>query len=82
MQTNNNFEQLGYFKEYYTLDGKFLGYSPAEKDREIFGYMGRKKERLTEKVIFRNKKQIKAGTEVVTQLQITCGKMLKTVAIL
>jgi hypothetical protein len=79
MAPQTNFEQLGFFKEYYTPEGKFIGHAPAEKDRETFGYMGRKKEVLAATVVFRNKKQIKAGTEVVTQLQVTCGKMLTTV---
>lgn len=72
MQT---FQDLGYFKEYY-LKNKFIGTLPCEKDREIIGYNGRQKETTTTKVVFKNKKLIKAGTEVETIIYPLNGKLV------
>jgi len=68
------FEDLGYFKEYY-MNGKYLGFARSEKDREVFGYYGKKEEVLAEAITLQNKKVIKAGTTVVTQLFPMCGKL-------
>lgn len=68
------FEHLGYFKE-YSVNGKFIGTLPSEKDREVFGYLGKIEEVTTEEIIFRNKKKIKKGTLVQTQLFPLCGKV-------
>jgi len=68
------FENLGYFKEYY-IDKKFIGTVICEKDRDLIGYEGRKKEITTEVIEFKNKKKIKAGIEVITILYPLCGKI-------
>lgn len=73
------FEQLGFYKDYYSSDGlKYLGsIQNVEKDRDAFGYYGRKKETIETDIIFNNKKRIKKGTEILTELQILCGKIIK-----
>jgi hypothetical protein len=70
----NTFQELGYFKEYY-INNKFIGTLPCEKDREVIGYNGRQKETLQNKIVFKNKKSIKAGTEVYTFLYPLTGKI-------
>ena len=70
----SEFETKGYFKDYY-VNGKFVGSKECEKDREEFGYFGRKNEILCETINFKSKK-IKAGTEVMTELQRICGKVI------
>lgn len=71
------FEINGYFKDYY-VDGKFIGNERCEKDRDVFGYEGRKKEILQEdKILGKSKKKIKKGTLVITELQIICGRVKK-----
>ena len=72
----NNFEELGYFKEYF-VGSKFIGVIKCEKDREVMGYNGRKIETLSEDTILGNKQKLKKGVEVTTYLQILCGKMLR-----
>ena len=68
-------EKIGFFKDYYA-NGKYLGsLTYVEKDRDIFGYYGRKKEILNEDLIIK-KKKIKKGTEVITELQVICGKII------
>jgi len=69
------FEEIGFFKDYY-IERKFIGSLICEKDREVFGAYGSKKEILTEDIILR-KKKIKKGTEVTTILNKLCGKMIK-----
>lgn len=69
------FEQFGYFKDYY-VNGKFIGNIVCEKDRDVFGYYGRKKEILTEDIVFKNKKRIKKGEEVTTELQVLSGRII------
>jgi len=67
-------EKVGFFKDYYA-NGKYLGsLTYVEKDREVLGYYGRKKEVLSEDLMLKNKK-VKKGTEVVTELQVICGKI-------
>lgn len=67
------FKQLGFYKDYY-LNGKFTGSLRCEKDRDIFGYTGRKSETLTEALTLDNKKKIKAGAAVITELFPLCGR--------
>jgi hypothetical protein len=69
------FEQLGFYKEYW-IDNKFIGCIQCEKDREVFGFNGSKKEVPTEKIILDNKKTIRPFTEVTTYLFPLCGKKL------
>ena len=76
MENNNIFETKGFFKDYF-LDGKFIGsLMNVEKDRDVFGYYGRKKEILTENIKFKNK-TLKKGTTVTTELQVICGKTIE-----
>lgn len=70
------FEDLGFFKEYY-IDGKFIGTTPSEKDRETIGYLGRKTETTKEKIECSNGKKIKSGIEVTTYLYPLTGKLKK-----
>lgn len=68
-------EIIGYFKDYYA-NGKYVGsVECVEKDREVLGYYGRKKEILQSDIII-NKKKIRKGTEVTTELQALCGKTM------
>ena len=68
------FQTFGFFKEYWK-DGKFLGTLTCDQDREVFGYYGQKMEILKEDIVFRNKKKVKAGTEVKTMLFPLCGRL-------
>jgi len=61
------FKVFGYYKEYY-INGKFIGFIKSEKDREIFGFYGQRKEIVLDTIILDNKRKIKKDTEVVTQL--------------
>lgn len=70
------FEDLGYFREYW-VNNKSLGMVTCDKDREVIGYTGKRKEVLTSELTLTNGKKIKAGTEVVTMLYPRCGKMIK-----
>jgi hypothetical protein len=69
-----NFEHVGYFKDYY-VNRKFVGSILVnEKDREVYGYTGRKEEVLTEDMVI-NKKKLKKGTTVITELGVLCGRV-------
>lgn len=70
------FQELGFYKEYY-LDGKLIGISNCERDREEVGYNGRKKEILKEVVILTNKKKAKANVEYLTMIYPLCGRINK-----
>jgi hypothetical protein len=69
------FETIGYSKDYYTLDKKYIGSLVCEKDREVYGYLGRKIEILEEEIILR-KKKIKKGTELITEIFPLNGKII------
>lgn len=71
-----SFNHLGYFKEYY-IGNKFISSCECEKDREEIGYTGRKTETLESKIVFKNGKSIKAGTEVITIIYPLCGRQIK-----
>jgi hypothetical protein len=70
------FETIGYSKDYYTLEKKYIGSAVCNKDREVYGYLGRQKEILTQDLILR-KKKIKQGTELLTEIFPLCGKLIK-----
>lgn len=70
------FEQLGYFKEYYS-ENKFLGTVSSEKDREEIGYYGKKQEITSEDIYLENKKKIKKGTKVFTVIYPINGRSIK-----
>ena len=71
-----SFKQLGFFKEYY-VDNKFISSCECEKDRDDVGYTGRKVETLSETIVFKNKRKIKAGQEVTTIIYPMCGRQIK-----
>lgn len=74
--TDPVFEVFGFSKEFYQ-DGKLIGSIRMDNpDREIMGYMGRTNEKLPMSVSLDNKKSIKAGSLVMTQLIPLCGKLL------
>ena len=70
---NSVFKILGYTKD-YIINNKVVG----TIDREIYGYGGKRKEILTEDVVLKNKKIIKKGTEVTTELLPICGRTAVT----
>ena len=70
------FEIIGYSKDYYTLEKKYIGSVVCEKDREVYGYLGRKKEILEKEIILR-KKKIKKGAELITEIFPLNGRIIK-----
>jgi hypothetical protein len=61
------FKQIGFYKEYF-LGNKFIGViNYCDKDRETFGYDGKKNEVLAEDILI-GKKKIKKGSTVTTLL--------------
>jgi hypothetical protein len=69
------FTELGFYKEYY-CNKKFIGTVNCNKDRDKIGYYGMQKEQLTETIILKNNKKIKAGTEVETVIYPLNGKLV------
>jgi len=70
------FNQIGFSKDYYH-NGKYIGSERVQdQDRTEFGYAGRKTEVLSETKVFRNKKKIKAGETVVTELFPLNGRII------
>lgn len=65
---------IGYSKDYY-VDKKYVGSLVCEKDRDTFGYYGRKEEILQKDIVFKNNKKIKKGTIVLTELQQLNGRI-------
>ena len=70
------FQELGFYKEYY-LDGKLIGISNCEKDRESLGYQGRKRETFKSELVLTNKKKIKPNKEYLTIIYPLCGRISK-----
>jgi len=70
------FEAIGYSKDFYNSEKKYIGSLKCELDREVYGYLGRKKEILQEDIILR-KKKIKKGTLVLTEVFPLCGRIIK-----
>jgi hypothetical protein len=70
------FEIVGYSKDFYTLDKKYIGSLVCEKDRDVYGYLGRTKVLLIEDLIIR-KKKVKKGTELFTELFPLNGRIIK-----
>lgn len=69
------FEIIGYSYDYY-FEGKYIGTTPAAtKDREVFGYQGRKTIILENDLILKNKKVLK-GSKVIQELIPICGKII------
>lgn len=72
-----DFEEIGFSIDYF-VNGKYVGYQVVAKaDREIYGYGGRIKSTIEKEIVFRNKKKIKAGTEVITECFPLNGKLLE-----
>jgi len=70
------FEVLGYSVDVYYKKKYFGCYSIEEKDRELMGYYGRKKEILKETFTYKNKK-IKVGETITTECFPICGNLNK-----
>ena len=64
---------MEYFKDYY-IGSKYIGSLKSEKDRDIFGFYGRKNETTETDILLSNNKKIKSKTQVITELQILCVK--------
>lgn len=75
MGTDLNLKVIGYSLDYY-INKKYIGYVLInEPDRKEVGYNGRIKSTLENDVICTNKKKIKKGTEVITELIILYGRI-------
>jgi hypothetical protein len=71
---NEIFEIKGYSKDIY-VNGKYVGSITLEEpDRIVFGYFGRKTETTSDDIVV-NKKKIKKGQQIVTELQKICGRV-------
>jgi len=68
------FNTFGFFKEYY-INNKFIGTIKCEKDRDIFGFFGKKYELLNNDLKLSNNRIIKKGIKVETMLFNFCGKI-------
>lgn len=73
------FSTIGYAVD-YIVNGKYKGSVTLEQpDRETFGYLGRKTETLTEDIQLSNKRKIKKGTLVTTELFPLNGRNRKII---
>jgi hypothetical protein len=72
-----NFENLGYYKDLFALDNKYLGQIDSVKDSEEIGYYSRTKQIPNEDIIMKNGKKIKKGQEYISELRQYCGKVIK-----
>lgn len=70
------FENLGYSKDFYINKSYIGSIKLSEKDREVLGYYGRRKEVVDSNLKLGNK-AIKAGTEVTTELHQISGRIIK-----
>ena len=69
------FEIIGYTKDYY-YNNKYVGSVKIDSpDRDQFGYYGRTEEVLEQDTII-NKKKLKKGSVVKTELNKLCGKRI------
>lgn len=76
LNANPEFEVLGYSKDIW-FDGKYYGsIRMDEKDREQIGYHGRRFETLESNLKIKNKRIIKAGSEVMTEIFPINGKLI------
>ena len=66
------FKKFGYFKEFY-IDNKLIGMLNCEKDRDIYGFFGKKIESFDHDLILLNNKKIKKNQSVTTMLFELCG---------
>jgi hypothetical protein len=71
---NEIFDIKGYSKDIY-VNGKYVGsINMDQPDRETYGYFGRRTETISDDIIV-NKKKIKKGQQIVTELQKICGRV-------
>ncbi len=70
------FKELGFYKEFYS-EGKLIGIANCEKDRDLVGYEGRKKEVFNTELVLSNKKKIKPNLEYTTIVYPLCGRIKK-----
>lgn len=78
MEHSAIFEHIGYSLDYF-IENKFMGSIKIEEpDREVCGYSGRKIETLSKNITLSNKKVLKKGTEVKTELVQLYGKRIAT----
>lgn len=76
------FEILGYSLDFY-IGTKFIGSMRiAVPDRKESGYAGRKRFTTLEDVVLDNRKVIKAGTYITTEMNQINGKVIDRPAIL
>ena len=76
MTHQTTFEHIGYSVDYF-IDNKFIGSTKIEEpDREVAGYQGRRVDILENDVTLTNRKVVKSGVEVKTELILLCGKKL------
>lgn len=67
------FTEFGYFKEYY-IGNKFIGILDCEeKDRDVYGFFGKKIEESETIIFLKNGKKIPAGVSYMTFLFPNCG---------
>jgi len=82
MEKENRFEVLGYSIDYY-IGTKFIGSKRLdEPDRPECGYRGRQRYQTTEDILLDNRKFIRVGTDIVTELNQINGKVLNRPAYL
>jgi hypothetical protein len=72
----NNFKNLGYYKDLFALDNKYLGQIDSIKDNEEIGYYSRKKNIANEDIIMKNGKKIKKGQEYISELRQYFGEYI------
>jgi len=71
------FDIIGYTLDYY-VDGKYMGnINTNKRDRDTLSWFGRTTTTLECDVVLNNKKRVKKGTIVTTELNPLCGKVLK-----
>jgi hypothetical protein len=72
------FEDLGFFIEYHSDNGKFLGTTlTKENDRDSIGYYSRLDFIANEDIILQNNKKIKSGTKYRSYIYPMCGKLIR-----
>lgn len=75
--TDNTFEIIGYFKEYYQ-NGKFIGTLPCpEPTNEVFGYYSQELVTMEADRITDQNRKLRAGKCYKTYTFPLCGKMIK-----
>jgi hypothetical protein len=69
------FNKFGYFKEYY-INNKMIGTLICDKDRDIYGFFGKKIETIESDLTLSNGRKIKKGEQVATFLFELCDKKI------